>query len=580
MTMYQLSLDLEIPAGAISAAAANPFVDARVPTFTDMIALARHDPTLRDRRRYEVISALSCFARLMHQDPAAMPAMVSFYRRQIRRLSPARCGISAKRLANIKSDVMFCMRRYGTAKRRTAMPAVGPAWLPIWHRLDRYQKWALSRFVRWCSASGRAPCAIADSDVEQFHRDLWDSFKDNPNKLTQTVCRTWNKLREAEPALGLPALTVPKYHKPYCLPATSFPVSLQRELEAFCDRLAIVDLFDEDAPPRPLRPETIRLRRFHVLQLASGLVHKGRPPETIASLATLVDPDNLTTSLRFFIDRANGQPTAQIAGLANTAKMLARHWVRVDYPTMDRIGRITGKVRYNQIGMTKKNSEQLRQFGDPENQRRLLFFSELCFAELDKGDDGGIQAVRLAQAAIGAEILLSAPIRISNLAALCLDVHILRSRATEPGTWHLVIPAEETKNHKCIEAIIQPHLVAMLQNYWRDFRPRLAASSCDFVFPAGERHMTATALGKVLSANIYARTGLEVNPHLFRHFVGKLILDEKPGDYGLVQTVLGHRSMKTTLNYYTGEETTAAFRQYEEVVRRVRARLERPEKKS
>jgi hypothetical protein len=215
MTLYQLSLDLEIPANALSAAPANPFLDAQVRTFADMIECVRQDPSLKASRRYSLTSALRGFAKLMHQEPAAMPAMVSAYSRQVKRLTPAGCGLSAKRIGNIKSDVLFCLRRYGTLRRRTAMPAIGPAWTPLWGRLDVYQGWALSRFVRWCSGSGRIPTGITNSDIERFHADLRESFADNPNRLTQSVCRTWNKLSETAPDLGLAPLIVPRYHKPY-----------------------------------------------------------------------------------------------------------------------------------------------------------------------------------------------------------------------------------------------------------------------------------------------------------------------------------------------------------------------------
>jgi integrase len=573
MTMYQLSLDLETPAENISAAAANPFLDARVRTFADMIALVRHDSTLPARRRYELASALSGLARLMRQELAAMPAMASAYRRQLTKLTPTGCGLSTKRLANIKSDVMFCLRRYGATRRRTAMPPVGRAWQPIWQRLDRYQSWALSRFVRWCSASGRIPQSITDSDITQFYQAIAESFKTNPARLTQAVCRTWNKLRVATPEFDLPALTVPRYHQAYCLPESSFPASFRRELHEFCKHLALDDLFDEDAPPRPLRPESIKLRRFHVRQLASGLVHKDKPIETIKNFAVLVEPDNLASSLRFFIDRAGGKPTAQIAGLAGTAKLVARHWVRVDPSSMDRIKRITAKVRFNQAGMTKKNRDRLRQFDIPENRRRLLFFSEMCFAELRHADDGGIPAARLAQAAIAVEFLLTVPIRLANLASLRLDVHILTSRTTEHGVWHLVIPREETKNKRHIEAVLPAQLVATMQEYLGCYRPRLASSGNDFLFPSATGQMQATTLGKVLSTKLLARTGLQVNPHLFRHLAGKLILEDMPGHYGIAQTVLGHHSPKTTLKFYTGEETRAAFRHYENVVAQARARL-------
>jgi integrase len=579
MTQYQLALDLEMPVDECRAAPGNPFLDAHVRTFADVIECVRNDQTLRSQRRYDYVSSLRAFAKLMRRDPAVMPAMPAEYRRAVRRLTPAGCGLSSKRIANIKSGVLYCMGRYGTLRRRTAMPPIGVNWQPVWQRLGNYETWILSRFVRWCSASGRRPSCITDTDIVAFHADLTESFADDPNDLTQGVCRLWNRLRDREPDLDLPQLTVPVYRKVYCQPISSFPESFQRDLEAFCRRLAGDDPFAEDAPPRPLRPETIKLRHFHVRQLASALVNVGYSIDSITSLATLVEPANLVASLTFFLDRAGGKVTAQIYNLAGTAKVIAKHWVHADGPTMARISSIVARVRFDQVGMTQKNMDRLRQFDDDINLARLLFFAEDCLDELRRTDDGGIPAACLAQVAIAVDLLLAAPIRIANLATLRLDTHILHSRSTERGIWHLVIPAEETKNSQRVEHILSPEIVDRLKEYLKVYRPRLALPGNDHLFPAGAGHTSTTILSKRISAKIHARTGLAMHPHLFRHLAAKLTLSHTPGTYGIVQDVLGHRNPKTTRRFYAGEETAAAMRHFETVVGEARARLRSMDRK-
>jgi integrase len=66
-------------------------------------------------------------------------------------------------------------------------------------------------------------------------------------------------------------------------------------------------------------------------------------------------------------------------------------------------------------------------------------------------------------------------------------------------------------------------------------------------------------------------TGIALHPHLFRHITGKLLLDELPGDQGTIQRLLGHKSIRTTMTTYTGAETRAAIRRYDEVVLGLRA---------
>ena len=64
--------------------------------------------------------------------------------------------------------------------------------------------------------------------------------------------------------------------------------------------------------------------------------------------------------------------------------------------------------------------------------------------------------------------------------------------------------------------------------------------------------------------------GLDVNPHLFRHLAAELVLNARPGDYGTVRLINGHKSMETTVRFYCGTETQAAFRQLDHLVQQVR----------
>lgn len=45
-------------------------------------------------------------------------------------------------------------------------------------------------------------------------------------------------------------------------------------------------------------------------------------------------------------------------------------------------------------------------------------------------------------------------------------------------------------------------------------------------------------------------TGIRMNPHLYRHFLGWLWLKEDPDRLPDVQRLLGHKSLETTLAFY------------------------------
>ena len=80
-------------------------------------------------------------------------------------------------------------------------------------------------------------------------------------------------------------------------------------------------------------------------------------------------------------------------------------------------------------------------------------------------------------------------------------------------------------------------------------------------------------LGTQITRFISDETGLVVNVHLFRHLAGYIYLNEHPGEYEPVRQLLGHKSIKTTVEFYTGLEEASTFRRYDEILDR-RGRLE------
>jgi site-specific recombinase XerD len=575
MSLYQSSLELEQPDDrAIRPAGASPFNDPRLPTFAGMMEEIRHDPMLSAQQRADLRSALRSFGDLIGQDLRAMPALPTTYRSRLRRLTPAATGLSSKRLANIKAGVLRAMARYGALPRRNALGPRASAWIPLWDRLTTYQRARLSRFVSWCSATGIMPSAVSDTVVERFEQALIEeSFIEHPADCVVNTCRIWEKVRSCRPELALPAVSIPRLRKTYVLPAAAFSSSFIIDLDRFCRRLGGADPFAEEGPLRPLKPRSVKCRRFQIMQLASACVHNGVAAAGIRSLSDLVVPETLRAALTFFLKRAGGKTTVQISNLAVVARMIARHWAHCEEQTLRQIVHLTGKVSMRQRGLTDKNRARLRQFDDRRNLERLLFYPADVMDELRRIDDSGVRGALQAAIAVAVAVLLAAPIRLANLAALRLDVHVLRTRAARDSVWHLVLAAHETKNSEPREYQLGPETVALLQEYLGRYRPRLAERGNDHLFPSGRGHKAANTLATALSQQVFRRTGLEVNPHLFRHLAAKLILEATPGAYGIVQDVLGHRDAATTRNYYAGSETAAAARHFDAVIRQTRAAL-------
>ena len=324
------------------------------------------------------------------------------------------------------------------------------------------------------------------------------------------------------------------------------------------------DLFADNAIRRPLRPASLHTRRLQVQLLASALVHRGTDPGTITSLAKIVEPEALKEALRFHLERSKSELTTHIQGLAYVAKAIARHWVKADDKTLEAIDAIYQRLRPERRGLAEKNIKRLRQFDDERNIGLLLMFPQTQLNEARARDTGGKTTAVTVQLAVAVEILLNCPIRLGNLANLSIERHLVWSRHRGRRTVHLAIPPEEVKNRVAIECELSDDAVELLEVYIRDYRPRLLADGpCEWLFPGrGSAPKVTGALYIQITGRIAKATGLDVNPHLFRHIAAKLHLDAHPGEYEVVRRLLGHRSYETVARYYTGLEARAAFQHY------------------
>ncbi len=549
----------------------NPVVAVDQPTLAQVLVRISDDADLPLHRRRNLCCSLRAVGKIAGKDLSHLPAVAGFLRGIFEDLHPEQCGFSFSRIRNIKSDVLFALRHTGiVGKSRQYRSPLSPEWQRLWDEaawvghLRRY----VSRFVRHCSANGIRPGEIDDQISAEFKQALLDeSLVKKPVKTHQNIIRTWNKLVDLVPTWPQVRLTVPRYKESYSIPLDRFPASFRVEVNAFFARLQGTDILDDEGPSRPLKPKTIKSRRYRLRQVVSALVLSGWKIEQIESLAQIVETEAAKTALRFYLDRSGNKKTAQIHGLAVLIKTIAKHWVKVDQAHLKALTDICGKTDPCITGMTDKNRARLRQFDDPKNVMLLLEFPSRVFEQIKRTDKGRRQDSIRVQIALAVELLLMAPMRAENLVTLNIKRHIQRSRTGKAGVVHLVIPGDEVKNGEPLEFTLPPETVQLLDWYLRDYHPRLAGSDCPWLFPGMDgKPKTRELFGDQLSKYVYKATGLRVNLHLFRHIDIKLYLDRNPGGYEVCRRILGHRSVDTTTRFYAGMETAAASRHYDEQI--------------
>jgi integrase len=434
----------------------------------------------------------------------------------------------------------------------------------------RGQKIGLSRFMRFCSALGIEPDDVTEKTLESFREHLEQTLK-RPHEMFSMTAKAWHRAQGAIPDWPSAIFHVQNRQNRWTLLMSVLPESFCKDREAWLDRLAGRDLLDEH-PLRPVRAGTIELRRRQLRVFASAVILRGRNPDTITSLRDLVEIGTFKEGLRFLLDRSDGKSTSTIFGAASALLAIARHHAGVDAPHLNTLAAIVRRLSPEQDGLTEKNEARLLPFNDKANAIALLELPAKLMrlaVRSRRRRDGALQA----QIAVAVSILTFAPIRLDNLATLDCERNLVPSGAGQ--ALHVVVPGEQVKNRKRIEHPLPAMCVKLIMRYLREFRPHLTTKGNTALFPGKSGGAKwQNVLRYQISRTVYAHTGLKVNPHLFRHIDAKLYLDRNPGGYEVVRLVLGHRSSATTRRFYSGTETAAAVRHFDETILAIGNRAE------
>ena len=121
------------------------------------------------------------------------------------------------------------------------------------------------------------------------------------------------------------------------------------------------------------------------------------------------------------------------------------------------------------------------------------------------------------------------------------------------------------------EAEIGEPLAARMWTYRERIVPAAVGTKSPFLFvkPNGTLKDPRT-VAKRFSLLMRQHLGLVMSPHQARHVLAKLELDNNPAAMELVRQLLGHASIKTTVNFYGGTDTRRAVRYHNDLIQKLR----------
>jgi hypothetical protein len=270
------------------------------PTLQDVLDhLAGAD--LADSRRRDMRSAVASYAKLVGKEPALIPLDLSELRGTLDRLVPAEAEVSAKRWANLRSDLAGAIDASGLIPMlRTAGLPLDPAWEKLLAGAPQRVRAGLSRFARWASLRQISPRAVNADALARFVGELeLATLVRGLRDLQRKVALSWNALVRLSASADLNGIPVPSF-KPAStrVPWDQLQASFREDLNEYLAWCRMPDPLEESARARALAPRTLRLRGEQIHSALTAAVAAGVRPESLTSLASLVEAEVVKALLR------------------------------------------------------------------------------------------------------------------------------------------------------------------------------------------------------------------------------------------------------------------------------------------
>jgi integrase len=550
------------------------------------------DQSLSPIRRRDTLSALATVARAMRREMKDVPAHAGFIREQLKGFTPSMLDppVSMARWRNVTSLTNGAMRLSGVpiSTGRYQAP-IAPAWQMLLAKVDGKKRFDLSKLAQFCTAEGIAPDDVDDEVLARFHAHLKQTLTNkSPRDIHRKACKVWNKAAETIEGWPQPRVKVPCYRRDYAIPRGQFLPSLLADVDGYVAHLGPDDVLADDSDFHSLRPISIKTRALELHEFASALVHRGIDPQTLTSLADLVEVETFKEGLRFFYQERTPGKYLQAYRMAVILLPVAKYWVKAPPEQIKELKTLCKRLDKQPKGMTVKNRKMLAQFDDDAVEEKFVSLPDLIMEDVDRAEaaiakgkkpprsratgrslNTPYQRALLAQTATAIEILIMAPLRRANVGGIEMGVHLLPNG----GGYRLQFEEHEVKNEQRLAPPLPDESAKLVRVYIAKHREHLTDQSSTFLFPGkkGPQKNLGALTGQIVrAAKEYA--GITLTAHLFRHIAAKLHLKANPGDYGTVKVLLGHRNIQTTINAYCESEQPAAYERYDEHVLGLRKR--------
>jgi integrase len=539
-----------------------------IASLADVLVALKAQSSFSETRLRDLCSSVKRIAFLLEDDPARIALDLPSISAKLAALTPAIAGLTPKTFSNIRTGFIAAVKAsalkpvHGTAKT-----PLSPRWKTLFAKLSaRRAHIGLSRLARYASAHGLEPEQINDATIEAFITKVRnETLHRKPNDLHRSVARIWNEVA-SQSKFDLQLVRVPSFRSPVKrIDWNRLPKMFHDDLNDYLT-WCTADPLATDARPRPLASRTIKLRWDQIHAGLTSLVQSGVAPNKISSLADLVAVENFKRILRRRHEMTGGRENVFNHDLARTLVEIARQWAKVDATSLAELRRLSAKLPVPIAGLTDKNKRALRQFDDPALLRRLYDLPKRLWAEVKRDAQPNVRTLVKAQAALAIGILSYMPVRLQNLASLTFDVHLF-VREARGAVSSLELSASEVKNRQEAAFDIPQPVAQMLIEYRNRIAPKILGRRPDKLFAKADgTPKNQWSVAWLVRTYLKKRAGIKLSSHQFRHLCALVVLNEEPGNFETVRQLLGHASLRTTVNAYTGIDSRRAGRHHQRLI--------------
>ena len=542
-------------------------------SFVDLIAAIEQAAELSEQRRRHWACSLRQMARWLDRPATVIPARWNSVQISVGQLHHARVGVTAKTLANHKSNVRAALRWF---RKEHDVPQRGvplsTAWTTFRDRIDsRRLRQRLYSFMRYCSARNIGPESVDDRTLDEYWRYRTETTALTSNNTARRfLARSWNACAAEMNGRQLQRLTEPPIKTRAGLAWNDFPEGLRIDIEDYLAGLTKLRRSLNGRRIRPCRPATIVTRRAELQAVARMAVRLGVPIEKLNSLAALLHPNVVEAVIEAYWQKNGTEPNVSTIDLGWKLLRIGRETGCLDHAALTRLDEIRAALEdYRRSGLTSKNLKLIRQVLTEGVWSEVVSLPNVLMqqARLAK-DHAPIKAGVTAQLAVAIAILTFAPIRLSNLVGIELGENLIKPGGLNSPYW-LVFEHYDVKNQVDLEFHFDQPLTDLIDEYVHEFRPALLrGSNASWLFPgeAGKPKVAIT-FSLQITLRIQKAVGLRITVHQFRHAAAAIYLKHRPGDYETVRRLLGHRDIQTTIHFYCGLQTTQATEQFGKLIR-------------